>query len=88
VGETKVAFTKTGWRWLMLQPWESLTLQWITTVLIGSFKQQIATSDVKYYLKKSKTAPGIVFISLLVKGKFPKVLALRANSVFITRMQL
>lgn len=78
------------------QPWAKASTQerhilcW-TTALISSFKQQIAPSDVKYYLKKkkkSKTAPGSALISLLVKGKLPEVLALRANSVFITCVQL
>lgn len=38
--------------------------------------------------KKSKAAPGSVFIGLLVKGKLPEVLTLRTNSVFITCLQL
>ena len=85
VTEMKVG---TGRCWVNASTQERRTLR-RTTVLISSFKQQIAPSDVKYYLKKkSKAAPGSVFISLLVKGKFPEVLALRANSVFITCTQL
>lgn len=81
---------ETGQRWAKASTQERRILCW-TTVLISSFKQQIAPSDVKYYLekkKKDKTAPGSVLISLLVRGKLPEVLALRANSVFITCVQL
>lgn len=85
VTEMKVG---TGRCWVNASAQDRRTLRQ-ATVLISSFKQQIAPSDVKYYLKKkSKAAPGSVFISLLVKGKLPEVLALRVNSVFITCTQL
>lgn len=42
-----------GQSWANASPQERHTPRW-TTVLISSFKQQIAPSDVKYYLKKKK----------------------------------